>query len=209
MALLSENLIGTNSQCQQNNVLGDNVYLRAGSVTQSGCTDRNKSESWKLSSVRSVQGAPMNDRSLVPTSTTSIRTKWLRATSIYLAVQLAFFSIIKRFFHVTWGELAGPYLTGAASIIIFLLLIRRLNAWEKNGPSPRKLAFGWGLSMALFIAMIDSSWVYLGVKVSLIKRDVLYDWPEWLFAIALTIISASVFVYQGIYRRRINHRDVK
>jgi membrane protease YdiL (CAAX protease family) len=126
--------------------------------------------------------------------------KWFRAVGLYLVAELGFFVLIKRFFRATWSELAGPYLAFAMAMMFFLLLVWWLRNWEKRNPSPRRLALGWGLSVAVFASMVDGAFAYSGVVLGLINPHAVRDWGGWSFAVIASILCVSIVVYQGAYR---------
>jgi drug/metabolite transporter (DMT)-like permease len=100
---------------------------------------------------------------------------WMRmfwAFCLYLVLELGLFVIVKQGLHATEGELAGPYLAFAVPGVIVLLLAWWLRKWEERGPSPRRLALGWGLSGLLFFCAVAIAFFYSGVELHLLNLGV-------------------------------------
>jgi hypothetical protein len=88
----------------------------------------------------------------------------------WLVLELGPFFIVGLAFKKTAGELAGPYLAFAMPWAIMAPLIWWLRKWEEVGVSPKRLAHGWGLSMALFGVAVAVAVFYLGVELHLMDR---------------------------------------
>src|SRR3954469_24448162 len=87
---------------------------------------------------------------------------------IYLTSELGPFLIAGWLLNKKADELAAPYLAFAAPMVILAPLIWWLRKWEEQGVSPKRLAHGWGLSMALFVAAVGVAVFYSGARLSLI-----------------------------------------
>jgi hypothetical protein len=87
---------------------------------------------------------------------------------IYLVLELGPFLIIGYGLKKTVGELVGPYLAFAVPAVILMPLVWWLRVWEEQGTSPKRLARGWGLSMALFGVAVAVAVFYFGVELHLV-----------------------------------------
>jgi hypothetical protein len=96
---------------------------------------------------------------------------WMKlagAFGLILAFTLALFLVVKLTLHSTAWELVGPYIAFAAPQSIFLSLAYWLRKWEERRPSPMRLAFWWGVSVATFAAAISCASIYSGIALHLI-----------------------------------------
>lgn len=104
------------------------------------------------------------------------------------------------------GELAGPYIAFAIPWGIVLPLVWWLRKWEEQGASPKRLARGWGLSIALFVIAIGAAVFYSGVKLFLIDRG------DAIVSFVATGLWGGCIVYFVLYHmalRRITTRRSK
>lgn len=128
---------------------------------------------------------------------------------IWLVLELGPFFIAGRVLKKNAGELAGPYLAFAVPWAIMTPLIWWLRKWEERDASPKRLARGWGLSMALFSVTVMGALFYSGVELRLMNRadamggfivGVLLSVPISYFVLyqrALTRISSRTTGRQG------------
>lgn len=133
----------------------------------------------------------------MPSSRTNVWVKMLQAIGICLVVEFGLFAIIKYVLHVTWGELFPSCLAFALPTVVVLLAAWGLRNWEGHSLSPRWLALGWGLCVALFVSMLIAAVVFTGMKLRLINSS---DLDVWGIASAVCILSASLAVYRQTYR---------
>lgn len=112
---------------------------------------------------------------------------------IYLVLELGPCLIAARVLNMTAGELAGPYLAFAVSWAILAPLIWWLRKGEEQGSSPRRLARGWGLGMALFGVAAVVAVFYSGIALRLVDPT---DAVGGL--IAGVLLSVPIF-YFGMY----------
>jgi len=120
---------------------------------------------------------------------------WMRmfwALCLYLALELGPFVIVKHVLHTTEEKLAGPYLAFAVPGVIVLLLAWWLRKWEERGPSPRRLAFGWGLSAAFFFSAVAGAFFYSGVTLHLLNPSKI---GSFITVGALGVLIASFSLY--------------
>src|SRR5450631_2226002 len=97
---------------------------------------------------------------------------WLLWTlPIYLVLELGPFLIIGWGLKITVGELVGPFLVFAVPAAILMPLVWWLRVWEEEGASPKRLARGWGLSVALFGVAVQIAAFYSGIKFHLMDPD--------------------------------------
>jgi hypothetical protein len=112
----------------------------------------------------------------------------------YLVLELGPFLIAGWVFKKTANELAGPYLAFAAPWAIMAPLIWWLRKWEETGVSPKRVAHGWGLSMALFGVAVAVAVFYSGVALRLVDRkDAIVSF------IVGVLLSVPIFYYT-LYR---------
>jgi len=114
---------------------------------------------------------------------------------IYLALELGPCLIAARVLNKTAGELVGPYLAFAVPWAILAPLIWWLRKWEEQGASPKRLARGWGLSMALFGVVVAVAVFYSGIVLRLIDPT---DAVGGFIAAVLLSVPISNF---GMYYR--------
>ena len=87
---------------------------------------------------------------------------------IFLVLELGPFLIIGYGLKKTVGQLVGPYLAFAVPAVILMSLVWWLRVWEEQGTSPKRLARGWGMSVALWGVSVLVATTYSGVKLRLI-----------------------------------------
>lgn len=105
--------------------------------------------------------------------------RWLFVNiCIYLFLELGLCVAVKYVFGVTAEKLIGPYLALAAPGVIFLLMVRWLWRWEERGASSTLVAFGWGLSVALFFLAVCAAFFYSSLHLELLNAS---D-AAWIFA---------------------------
>jgi hypothetical protein len=122
---------------------------------------------------------------------------------IYLALELGPCLIVARVLNVAAGELVGPYLAFAVPWAILAPLIWLLRKGEEQGASPKRLAHGWGLGMAIFGVAAAVAVFYSGIALRLVDVT---NAISGLFAAVL--LSAPIF-YFGMYHmafKRISSR---
>jgi hypothetical protein len=112
---------------------------------------------------------------------------------IYLALELGPFLIAGHLLKKTAGELAGPYLAFAVPWAIMAPLIWWLRKWEERAVSPKRLAHGWGLSMALFVVVLGVAVFYSGVEFGLMDRKDAVD------SFIVTALWGGCIVYFTLY----------
>lgn len=125
---------------------------------------------------------------------------WMRRfwdCAICLSWELVLFIVIKLLFRIPWGGVLRPYITFAVPTVIFFLLVVLLNKWERRTATPRWLALGWGLSVALFASMLTGATAYSGLQFRFIGLDDL----RFFGVVGLVVVlSASIPAYQSAYR---------
>lgn len=90
---------------------------------------------------------------------------------IYFVLEFGAFLIIGLGLKKPVGDLVGPYLAFAMPAVILMPLVWSLRMWEEEGASPKRLARGWGLGMALFGVAVQVATFYSGIKFHLIDPD--------------------------------------
>ena len=122
---------------------------------------------------------------------------------IYLLLELGPFLIAGHVLKKTVGDMAGPYLAFAMPWAIMAPLIWWLRKREEQGASPRRLARGWGGSMALFGVVLGFAVFYSGVQLSLIRLS-----DAVISFVTMALFSGLIF-YFGMYHmalKRISSR---
>jgi hypothetical protein len=114
-----------------------------------------------------------------------------RDICVYLLFECGLFVIVNRLVHATEAKLFGPYLALAVPGVIFLLLVRVLWRWEERGPSPRSLAFGWGLSVALFFLAVCAALFYSIVELQLDNPSDAV-WTIGMMGVSFTVLGFSI-----------------
>jgi hypothetical protein len=112
---------------------------------------------------------------------------------IYLALELGPCLIAARVLNMTAEELAGPYLAFAVPWAILAPLIWWLRKGEEQGASPKRLARGWGIGMALFGVAAVVAVFYSGIALRLVVPT---DAAGGL--IGAVLLSAPI-LYFGMY----------
>jgi hypothetical protein len=112
---------------------------------------------------------------------------------IYLMLELVPFLVLGLALKKSANVLVGPYLALAVPCAIIAPLIWWLWKWKERGVDPKRLARGWGASMALFgVAMVLAvSWS--GVKLGLM------DPKDALGGLILSIILSVPIGYFTLY----------
>jgi len=87
---------------------------------------------------------------------------------IYLVLEVGAFLIIGEGFGKTAGELVSPFLAFAVPWAIFAPLVWWLRILEEQGTSPKQLARGWVLSVAVFFIAVIVAVIYSGIEFRLI-----------------------------------------
>lgn len=123
---------------------------------------------------------------------------------IYLVLEAGPFLIAGLVLKNTASDLSGPYLAFAMPWAIMAPLIWWLRRWETQGASPKRVARGWGLVMALFGVAVIVAVFYSGIVLRLVNPTdaaggfitaVLLSVPIFYFAMyqmALTRISSRL-----------------
>jgi hypothetical protein len=112
---------------------------------------------------------------------------------ILLALELGACRIAAQVLNKTAGELAGPYLAFAVPWAIFAPLIWWLRKWEERGASPKRLARGWGLGMALFDIAVDVAVFYSGMVLHLMDPTLVVG------AFITTVLMSAPTSYFVVY----------
>jgi hypothetical protein len=126
-------------------------------------------------------------------SWTSIWVWLLWGLGIYLALEAGPFLLLGFALKKTAAELAGPYLAFAVPWAIMAPLIWWLRKWEKQGMSPKRLARGWGLSMALFGVAVVVAVSYSGVKLGLMNP------MDAVGGLVVSVLLSVPISYFGMY----------
>jgi hypothetical protein len=130
---------------------------------------------------------------------------------VYLTFELASALMVKLIFHKTAGQLVGPYLSIAAPGVSFLLLVRWLWRWKERGPSPKQLALGWGLSIALFFLALSAAFFYSSVELRFVNSS---D-AVWVFGMmgvggtTAGFLAGYTMTLQRISAKAVNNADGK
>lgn len=114
---------------------------------------------------------------------------------IYLALELGACRIAAQVLNKTASELAGPYLAFAIPWAILAPLIWWLRKWEEQGASPKRVARGWGLGMALFGVTVVGAVFYSGLVLRLM------DPPGVAGGFIATVLLIVPILYFGMYGR--------
>lgn len=121
---------------------------------------------------------------------------WLLwAIPINLILEVGWFLAVGWVLKKTVGELAAPYLAFAVPSVVIMSLVWWLRMWEQEGTSPKRLARGWGLSMALFGTMVAGAFFYSGVSLRLMNPE------DALGGVVATILLIAPISYFGMSRR--------
>lgn len=122
----------------------------------------------------------------------------LSVFGVALAVEFVLFVEANQVFHQTVAVLTAPYMVFPAMPFFCLVFSMWLRKLEDRSVSPRWLALGWGLLIALFFSGIAAGVFYSGVKFHVIDPG-----EFWLF---FTVESAptigfSVMTYKMALKR--------
>jgi hypothetical protein len=112
---------------------------------------------------------------------------------IYLVLELAACRIAAQVLNKTAGELAGPYLAFAVPWAILAPLIWWLRKREERGISPKRLARGWGLGMAVFGVAVAVAVFYSGMALRLM------DPTDVAGGFIATVLLSVPILYFGMY----------
>jgi hypothetical protein len=114
---------------------------------------------------------------------------------IYLALELGPFLVAARVLNKTTNELVGSYLAFAVPAMIIMPSIWWLRKYEAQGASPKRLARGWCLSMALFGVVTNAAVFYSGVKLHLM------DPSDAAGSFVVMVLLSVSILYFGMYHR--------
>jgi hypothetical protein len=116
------------------------------------------------------------------------------AWSLLVVLYLGLFFILELIAHKTAWELAGPYLViFVLPVPIFVLVASWLRKWEKRKPSPKLLAFCWGLTMAALAAGVNSALFYFGAEFHVFDPTL----GDFIYVVgAITFIVALMGYFQ-------------
>ncbi|MGB6194588.1 MAG: hypothetical protein WBF42_19145 [Terracidiphilus sp.] len=112
---------------------------------------------------------------------------------IYLALELAACRIAAQVLNRTADQFAGPYLAFAVPWVIFAPLIWWLRKWEEQGETPKRLARGWSLGMALFGVAVEAAVFYSGTVLRLM------DPTDVAGGFIATVLLSVPILYFGMY----------
>lgn len=122
--------------------------------------------------------------------------RWLSLSlPIYFVMELGAFLTIAWYLNKTVGELVGPYLAFTVPWAIVAPLVWWLRILEEQGISPKRLALGWLLSIALFFVAVMVATVYSGIELRLM------DPKDALGAFVVTVLLSIPSLYFVAYRR--------
>jgi len=133
----------------------------------------------------------------------NVWTRMLGPICLYLVLETGTFVIVKYIVHATVREILGPYLAFAMPGVIFLLLVGRLWKWEEDGLSSARLAFAWGLSVALLFFAISAASFYSILKLRLV------DFGAAIFAFGMMAVigtAAGFFIPYSMTLERMSAR---
>jgi hypothetical protein len=91
----------------------------------------------------------------------------LRGLPTYLGLEVGLFLVVGLFLRKSASELAIPYLAFLVPAMILMPLVWWLRKWEEKGVSTKRLACGWGASVALFCVAVAVAAMYSGVRLGL------------------------------------------
>ena len=111
----------------------------------------------------------------------------------YLVLETGPFIVIGLALKKTASELAGPYLACALPAAILMPLVWWLRQREEQGASPKRLARGWGVSVALFGAAMVVAVFYSGIKLRLM------DPKDALVGFVVSLLSSAPIGYFTLY----------
>ncbi len=113
----------------------------------------------------------------------------------YLVLESGPFFIVGSVLKKTAGEMAGPYLAFALPAVIVMPLIWWLRKWEEGGASPKRLAHGWGLSMALWVLALAVAVFYSGAKFRLMTPS-----DAGISFVTSALFSGLILYFVGYHR---------
>jgi len=117
----------------------------------------------------------------------------------YLMLEIMPFLILGLALKKTAAELAGPYLACAMPAAILMPLVWWLRRREDKGASPKRLAHGWGASVALFSVAMVVATIYSGVKLGFM--DPKYALGGLVVSVLLSVpISYFTLYYMAMTR---------
>jgi hypothetical protein len=116
---------------------------------------------------------------------------------LYLVLEIGLFLIIRWGFKKTVGELVVPYLAFAVPAVVMMPLVWWLRMSEEQGASPKRLARGWVLCMAMFFVAVIGAVLYSGIEFRLIDPKDALGW----FVVAVPLSVPSLYF---MYRRTLS-----
>jgi hypothetical protein len=131
------------------------------------------------------------------------RTLW--GVSLYLALQLGLFFIVRQALHKTLAELAVPFLAFSVPGVVVLPLARWLRGLEEQGSPARRLALGWATCAGLFFSAVVMALVYSSVELRLTSPS---DALSFVLVGALGVPAVFFSMYRSALLR-ISSRAVK
>jgi hypothetical protein len=121
----------------------------------------------------------------------------------YLMLEIGPFLILVLALKKTTAELAGPYLAYAMPAVILMPLVWWLRHREEQCASPKRLARGWGASVALSCLAAEVATIYSGVKLGFMD-------PKYaLGALVVSLILSVPIVYFTLYYMAITRITVR
>lgn len=114
-----------------------------------------------------------------------------------LVLTLIPFAIAGLVLHTSARALAGPYLAFLAPQWIVLTVVMWLRKLEERGASPKRLAIGWGVTIALFYWAVIAACIYVGMTLRIVKPG---D-PMWVFVFGMMAIVGTASSYFIGYKR--------
>jgi chromate transport protein ChrA len=127
-------------------------------------------------------------------STENIWAWLLWSLGLYLVLEMGPFLITGWVLKKTAGGLARSYLAFALPAAIIMPLIWWLRKWEEKCTSPKRVARGWGLSVALFDIAMMVALFYSGVVLGLI------DPRNAVGGFIVAVLGSVSIVYFSMYR---------
>jgi hypothetical protein len=121
----------------------------------------------------------------------------------YLVFETGLFVVLGPALKKTAFELAGPYLACAVPAAILMPLVWWLRQWEGQGASSKRLARGWGASVALFGVAMVFAVIYSGVKLRLMDST---DAVGGLVVSVLLSVPISYFTLHHMVMTRVSWR---
>ena len=117
----------------------------------------------------------------------------LRGLGTYLLLESGPFLVLGLALRKTAAELAGPYLACAAPAAILMPLVWWLRQREERGATSKRLARGWGVSVALFGVAMVVAVIYSGVKFHLMNPT------DALGGLVVSVLLSAPISYFTLY----------